>query len=99
MIEIKELNAVRRGPVWALEAVIEFDVIPGIPETIRVPIPIKNWRTVKKEELLDDIEERVQRAAYVLRTEIVPVLEMVKDEFFTKKKRKRKMKYRGKQDS
>lgn len=93
MIEILELNAIRRGPHWAIEVVIEFDVIPGIPETLRVPVPVKNWRNVNKEELLDDIEARVKRAGQALRTEIAPVLEMLQDEFFIKKKRKRRFKH------
>lgn len=89
------MNAIRRGPHWGLEVVIEFDVVPGVPETIRVPIPVKNWKNVNKEELLTDIEERVKRAVHALRTEIMPVLEMVKDEFFVKKTRNKRLKEDG----
>lgn len=88
MIEIKELNAIRRGPGWQLEVVMDFDVIPGVPETIRVPIPI-NWIGAKNNisDVLDDIEARVERAIHALRTDIEPVLKQLKTEFFTKRKK------------
>ena len=77
MIEIQELNVIRRGPHWQLEVVVDFDAIPGIPETIRVPVPV-DWTNFDIDEVMQEIEERVKRATSVLRTEIMPALEQFK---------------------
>ncbi|MHA2022046.1 MAG: hypothetical protein ACTSWQ_00110, partial [Candidatus Thorarchaeota archaeon] len=57
------------------------------PESVRIPVPVK-WHDFDPEEVMDDIEERVQRAVKVLRDELKPGLEQIKTEF---KKRGRKV--------